>query len=172
MKPGRLGIAALLVSGLLVGEAFSQAAAESLLTHGLSSGAGSTLGKTLGNALGTAANQMGNRLGQQTSPATQRQPVPRAKPTGTAAPRVSTALTAAAPSSSGSLIASIQGGVSPTASRPENCTTGARPATSTSVKSDNAGSPSPEKEPALSSSCALSEDSNSHPAVVNLPPAK
>jgi len=172
MKSGRLAMAALLVSGLLVGKAFSQAAAESVLTHSLSSGAGSALGKTLGNALGNAGNQMGNRLGQQTSVATPRPRVPSATATGSAAPRVSTALTAARPSSSGSLIASIQGGVSPTSSTSANCRATAKPATSTTVKSDTHGSPSTEKEPTLSSRCALSQDSNSHPAVVNLQPAK
>jgi hypothetical protein len=172
MKSGRLAIAALLASGLLAGDAFPQAATETVLTHGLSSGAGSALGKTLGNALGNAASQMGNRLGQQTSLATPRARVPSAKATGTAVPMIPRALTAAAPSSSGSLIASIQGGVSPTASTPANCRAVAKPATSTTAKSDTDGSPSREEKPALSSRCAPSQDSNSHPAVVNLQPAK
>ncbi|HKR84411.1 MAG TPA: hypothetical protein VJS37_09560 [Terriglobales bacterium] len=172
MTSGRLAMAALLASGLLVGEAFPQAATEGVLTHGLSSGAGSALGKTLGNALGNAANQMGNRLGQQTSLPAPRPRVPSAKATGTAGPTVPRAQTAVAPSSSGSLIASIQGGVSPTASTPANCRAVTKPATSTTAKSDTDGSPPAEQEPARSSRCALSQDSNSHPAVVNLQPAK
>jgi hypothetical protein len=166
MKPGVLAVAALLVGGLTVERALSQAATESVMTHGLASGAGSSLGKTLGNALGNAAGQLGNRLGQQTSSAPARQRVSTAKATSsvkaTAGPKSLTA-----PSSSGSLIASIQGGVSPTT----NCTHGPEPTPATPANVDVSGSLPKENPPAPSLSCALPEDSNSHPAVINLPPA-
>ena len=170
MKPGKLAMAALLVSGLLAGQGFSQAAAEGALTHGLASGAGSTLGKTLGNALGNAAGQMGNRLGQQTATVSARQRVPAAKATSTAAPGVVTRATVAPSSSSGSLIASIQGGVSPTGSASLNCTPGVKAATTASAKSDASSNPSQERTAAASNRCAPLQDV-SHPAVVNLRPA-
>src|SRR5215831_11673621 len=136
MKPGLLALAVLLVGGLLVDRAVSQAATESVMTHGLASGAGSSLGKTLGHALGNAAGQMGNRLGQQTSTPPARQRVAAAKTansvTSTAVPTILTA-----PTSSGSLIASIQGGVSPT----NNCRPSPKPATTNPAKGDVSGSP-------------------------------
>src|SRR5690349_21116378 len=106
MRYARFVSSVALMCGLGASQLFAQGAAESVLTHSLSSGAGSTLGKTLGNTIGNAAGQLGGKLGQQTStaPSIQRVPAAKAKATSVAA-----AATTSAPSSSGSLIASIQG---------------------------------------------------------------
>jgi hypothetical protein len=173
MKPGLLALTALLVCGLLVEQALPQAATEAVMTHGLASGAGSSLGKTLGNALGNAATQVGSRLGQQTSTAPTRQRVVPAKTTSSVTPtaRAATPITPAG-SSSASLIASIQGGVSPTGSGSTNkCSPGTKSATATPATGDASGSPSNEKAAAVAGNCALADGDNSHPAVVNLPPA-
>lgn len=174
MKYRRFVAAVVLTCGMGAGELFAQAAAESVLTHGLSSTAGSSLGKTLGNAMGNAASQLGGRLGQQTSvPAVQRIPATRPKtasvPAGTP--------TAATASSSGSMIASIQGGA--TSSTTANCAV-----TPKAVQSDLsqgksahagpvAGTPEPTAPPVAASAsvCQAAQGTDSHPSVVNLPAA-
>ena len=79
MKYSHFVAAVFFVCALGVSHLFAQAAAESVLTHGLSSAAGSSLGKTLGNAMGNAASQLGSKLGQQTAPAVQRVPATKVK---------------------------------------------------------------------------------------------
>lgn len=167
-------VAAALICGLGTGQLFAQAAAESILTHGLSSTAGSSLGKTLGNAMGNAASQLGGRLGQQTSsgPSVQR-PATKVK-TGS----IPAVATTAAPAPSGSLIASIQGGTGMSSSA--NCVAPAKPA---AALQSNA-SPDPatgsgasaqgaiKPAPVPVSNCQPALDANSHPAVVNLPAPK
>src|SRR5690348_8365851 len=91
---------------VLSGFAAGQAAVEGALTHGLSGAASANAGK----ALGQIGNQLAGRLGQQTSntvtPRVIR--VPPGAQKIVKVPRTTT--TNAAPSNSGSLIASIQGG--------------------------------------------------------------
>lgn len=166
MKYSHFVAAVVLVCGLGVVQLFAQAAAESVLTHGLSSAAGSSLGKTLGNAMGNAASQLGGRLGQQTAPSVQRVPATKVK-TGF----VPSAATRPAPSSSGSLIASIQGGA--TSSTSTTCAAGSKPVDSSQSKPSPAPGPSasvPTKPvPAPVNNCQSAKDVDSHPAVVNLP---
>ena len=166
MKPVLLAIAVILVSGILARQAFSQAAAESVLTHGLASGASSSMGKTLGNAIGHAAGTMGNRLGQQTSPSSAQQRIQVVKPKNSPTPASPTAPVAS--TTSGSLIASIQGGSSSTVTSP--CAPAVRPETAAPAKTDTSSGPSAEKPPAASKNCVV-VDANAHPSVVNLPPA-
>ena len=164
--------AAVLICGLGTGQVFAQAAAESVLTHGLSSTAGSSLGKTLGNAMGNAASQLGGRLGQQTSTAPSVQRVPTAKPKTPGVP--ASVVTPATSSAPGSLIASIQGdaAAAPTCAAtrpaqgnpPPTKATGAAP-----VPATPAGAATIPVAPA--SNCQAVKDSDSHPAVVNLPAA-
>lgn len=173
MKSVRFAIAALLLTGLCGGKVFSQASVETVLTHGIGSSAASTLGKTLGNALGNAAGQMGSRLGQQTSivPRRQRLPVPPTAANGSS-PTGGTAVTGVVPTSSGSLITSIQGGAPPVDSRSVGCSGGGNAPSAISSPGDAPGKPSAEKMPPPASACVLAQELGSHPAVVNLPPAK
>lgn len=162
-----------LVCGLGASQAFAQAAAESVLTHGLSSAAGSSLGKTLGNAMGNAASQLGGKLGQQTSTVPSVQRVPAAKKTA-GAPVSATPMAA---SSSGSLIASIQGGAAST----PTCAVTRKTAEASSLPGKGAtaapASATPQEVPAKSaalvqaSNCRAVQDADSHPGVVNLPAA-
>jgi hypothetical protein len=142
------------------GNAFAQAAAEAALTHGLSSAAGSSLGKAMGNATG----QLAGKLGQQTSNAVSRQrpSTKLVRPTAVKA----AATTTSEPPTSGSLILSVQG----TASQPTNCAPAQQKAETAPPKSD---APVTESHPAVVS-CApsISQDADSHPAVLNLPAAK
>src|SRR5437899_8395553 len=95
--------------------AFAQAVAESVLTHGLSSAAGTSAGTALGRATNQAAGQLAGRLGQQTSSAAPRQVITTIRPGIQKQTKVLHPTTAAAQpanggsSSSGSMIASIQG---------------------------------------------------------------
>ncbi len=174
MRYGRFVAAVVLVCGLGAYQLFAQAAAESVLTHGLASGAGSSLGKTLGSAIGNAASQLGGRLGQQTStvPAVQRVPTTRVKPGF-----VPAAATTASTSSAGSLIASIQGGA--TSSPAQNCavTPSTAPANSSQTKVVPAGAPVADtkataaRPAAPATNCQPAQDADAHPAVVNLPAA-
>lgn len=173
MKFGRFVAAVFLVCGLGASQLFAQAAAESVLTHGLSSTAGSSLGKTLGNAIGNAAGQLGARLGQQTSTAVQHVPTAKAKARGVPVP----ATTPATAFSSGSLIASIQGGATSTPSCAASTKTAE--ANSSPTKATTA-TPAPATPAPLAttpaavapaSNCQAAPDSESHPAVVNLPAA-
>ena len=165
--------ALVLVCGVSAGQLFAQAAAESVLTHGLSSTAGSSLGKTLGNAMGNAASQLGSKLGQQTAPSVQRIPAVKAKTTSIPA----SAMTPAP--SSGSLIASIQGGATPATSASSNCTapkpaeTNGAPSKSTSATASAPSTAVVATSPAPSSvtNCQTTPDADRHPAVVNLPAA-
>ena len=175
MRYGRFMAAVVLVCGLDAYQSFAQAAAESVLTHGLASGAGSSLGKTLGSAIGNAASQLGGRLGQQTStvPAVQRVPTTRVKPGSVP----SAATTPTSTSSAGSLIASIQGGA--TFSPAANCamTPSTVPANSSQSKVVPAAGPlagtkaSAAKPAAPANNCQPAQDAEAHPAVVNLPAA-
>ena len=164
--------AAVLICGLGTGQLFAQAAAESVLTHGLSSTAGSSLGKTLGNAMGNAASQLGGRLGQQTSTAPSVQRVPTAKPKNPGVP--ASVVTPATSSAPGSLIASIQGGVAAT---PSCSASKAAEANLSPAKASGAASaPATPAEAATTpvapaSNCPAVKDSDSYPAVVNLPAA-
>ena len=169
MKSCRFAFVAILLVAGCAGELFAQAAAEAVLTHGASSAAGSSIGKTLGNALGNAANQLGGRLGQQTAIAPKVQRIPASKQK--AATAVSVPTNTAAVPSSGSLIASIEGAAPPSSLTTTNCSVAAKPAESNT-------SPSTAPPPAVVSpvtspakNCPAAPDSNSHPAVVNLPAA-
>jgi hypothetical protein len=176
MKTSRFVAALALVCGLGASQLFAQGAAESVLTHSLSSGAGSTLGKTLGNAVGNAAGQLGGKLGQQTSTAPSVQRVPAAKAKATS---VAPAATTSAPSSSGSLIASIQGeatsplagcAVAPNATQADS--SHSKP---TSAAAQVAGTPVPvtvAPAPVPVTNCRTAPGTDSHPAVVNLPAPK
>ncbi len=169
--------AGVMFCGLSAGQLFAQAAAESVLTHGLSSAAGSSLGKTLGNAMGNAASQLGGKLGRQTStlPSVQRVPASKAK-----AATLPVSTTSAAPPSSGSLIASIQGGATSTPVL-ANCAI-AKTAGPNASQSGSVAVPAPSKvgsaaattvpvTTAGANNCAAMQDGDSHPAVVNLPAA-
>ena len=160
MSTVRLAAAVLVMLVFLAGEAFAQAAAESVLTHGLSSGAASSLGKTLGSALGNAAGRVGGKLGQQT-PSPSRPPAPAGKLNRTAAAQVPPASNTDS-SVSGPFIVSIQG-----ESAQSTCASTAKPA------EDNSAKPvTPAINPATSSdTCktAQTQDAQNHPAVVNLP---
>lgn len=177
MKYFRFVSAVFLVCGLGMAQVFAQAAAESVLTHGLSSTAGSSLGKTLGSAMGNAASQLGGRVGQQTStgPSLRRVPATRAR----TAPLPGVATTPGAAPSSGSLIASIQGGT--TSAPAANCAAPPNPAQVDSSQHKPAPTaaaapgtsappvPSPVAGPA--SHCRAVQGADEHPAVVNLPAA-
>ena len=156
--------AVILMCGLSACQLFAQAAAESVLTHGLSSTAGSSLGKTLGNAIGNAASQLGGRLGQQTATVPKVQRVPAAK-TKTASVLATTAGETA--SSSGSLIASIQGGA--TSSPATNCAATPKPAQADTSQSKAPAAGTPAAVP--TTTCQAAQDADSHPSVLNLPAA-
>jgi hypothetical protein len=143
------------------GSAFSQAAAEAALTHGLSSAAGSSLGKAMGNATG----QLAGKLGQQTSNAVSRQR-PSTMKLGSAAAVKTAAPTTSEPPTSGSLILSVQGA----ASQPANCAPAQQKTEASLPKSEV---PVTGSHPAVAN-CApsISQDADSHPAVLNLPAAK
>lgn len=173
MKHHGFVAAAVLICGLGTGRMFAQAAAESVLTHGLSSTAGSSLGKTLGNAIGNAASQLGGKLGQQTVPSVQRVPAAKAKTTS-----IPATATTPAPSS-GSLITSIQGGVTSATAESSNCAA-PKPAETNAAqsKSTSATAPAPSAAvaatsptPAPVNNCRSAQDTDNHPAVVNLPAA-
>ena len=160
----RLTVSLLVFSCLILtfdGNAFAQAAAEAALTHGLSSAAGSSLGKAMGNATG----QLAGKLGQQTSNAVSRQR-PSAMKFGSAAAVKTAATTSSEPPTSGSMILSVQGA----ASKPTNCATAQQKTETAPAKSEV---PVTEPRPTIAS-CApsISQDADSHPAVLNLPPAK
>jgi hypothetical protein len=143
------------------GNVAAQAAAESALTHALSSSAGNTLGKAMGNATG----QLAGKLGQQTSNAVSR-PRPSTTKLGSSAVVKPATTSTATPSPSGSLIASIQGSASPVT----NCAPAKQTADANPTKTDPAAA---ESHP-VTANCApsSSQDSETHPAVLNLPPAK
>lgn len=164
--------AGVMFCGLSAGQLLAQAAAESVLTHGLSSAAGSNVGKTLGNAMGNAASQLGGRLGQQTStvPSVQRVSAVKVKTAGVPV----SATTPATTSAPGSLIASIQGGAAATptcaASKTAQADSSATKAAGAApVPATPAGVATTPVAPA--STCPAMKDSDSHPAVVNLPAA-
>ena len=90
--------------------ASGQAAVEGALTHALSGGVGATAGK----ALGQVGNQMAGRLGQQTSNAVTPR-VTTLRPGVQKGAKAAVAATQSPAASTGSLIASIQGGETPTA---------------------------------------------------------
>lgn len=174
MKYG-FAVAVILVCGLGASQMFAQAAAESVLTHGLSSTAGSSLGKTLGNAMGNAASQLGGRLGQQTATAPSVQRVPAAKAKTAGVPVSATPL--ATTSASGSLIASIQGG---TASTPTCAATSKTAEANSSLTKAPSAAPTPAMPQAVAtasasvipaSNCPALKETDSHPAVLNLPAA-
>lgn len=176
MKYARFASFVVLMCGLGASQLFAQAAAESVLTHGLSSTAGSSLGKTLGNAMGNAAGQLGGRLGQQTSPvpSVQHFPAGKAKP-----PSVASAATTSASPPSGSLIASIQGeATSPLAGcgvAPKTAQADSSQSKPTSAAAQVAGTPAPvaiAPAPAPVSNCRTAQGTDSHPGVVNLPAPK
>ena len=168
MKSCRFTFVAVLLVAVCAGELFAQAAAEAVLTHGASSAAGSSLGKTLGNALGNAASQLGGRLGQQTSTAPKVQRIPANKQK--AAMAVSASTNPAVAPSSGSLIASIEGAAPASSVATANCAA-AKPEDSNSSQSTSL--PTAKLPPATSpaKSCPAAQESDSHPAVVNLPAA-
>jgi hypothetical protein len=173
MTHARFLAATLLICGLGASQLFAQAAAESVLTHGLSSTAGSGLGKTLGNAVGNAASQLGGRLGQQTSTAVQYVPAAKVKTAGVPVP----ATTPATASSSGSLIASIQGGATSTptcaatSKTAEANSSPAKATTATPVPATPAQPATTLASVSPASNCEAAQDPESHPAVVNLPAA-
>jgi len=143
------------------GKAAAQAAAESALTHALSSSAGSSLGKAMGNATG----QLAGKLGQQTSNAVSRPRLSTPKLGSSAVVKPATTSTAA-PSPSGSLIASIQGSSSPIT----NCAP-SKPAAGGALPKTDA--PATESHPAPENCAPASpQDSETHPAVLNLPAAQ
>ena len=143
------------------GNAAAQAAAESALTHALSSSAGSSLGKAMGNATG----QLAGKLGQQTSNAVSRPRLSTPKLGSSAVVKPATTSTAA-PSPSGSLIASIQGSASPVT----NCAPTKQTADANPTKTDATAA---ESHPAPANCApASSQDTETHPAVLNLPAAK
>jgi hypothetical protein len=143
------------------GNAFAQATAEAALTHGLSSAAGSSLGKAMGNATG----QLAGKLGQQTSSAVSRQRPSTAK-LGSAAAVKPAPTTTSEPPASGSLILSVQGA----ASQPANCAPAQQKTETAPPKSD---APVTELHPAVANCVSpISQDADSHPAVLNLPAAK
>jgi len=112
----------------LINTALGQAAVEGALTHALSGGVGATAGK----ALGQVGNQLAGRLGQQTSNAVSpRMTTVRPGPQkGIKAPAVASQPPT---TSTGSLIASIQGGETPNARTcaPQNSEKKASPETTT-----------------------------------------
>ena len=154
----------ILMCGLSAGQLFAQAAAESVLTHGLSSTAGSSVGKTLGNAIGNAAGQLGGRLGQQASAVPRVKVLPAARAKTASVPAGTT--TAETASSSGSLIASIQGGA--TSSPAANCAVAPKPPQADTSKSKAPAAGAPGAAPVAT---CQAQDADSHPAVVNLPAA-
>jgi hypothetical protein len=143
-------------------EGFSQAAAESVLTHSLGSGAASSLGKTLGKSVGSAAGNLGKNLGRQTTST-----IPRRTPVYTStgpAPRSNAASIEPLKPSNGSLIASIQGGEI----QPEKCPAGkaSEPGSSETTAANAPVTP-------VAGSCSAAEANvESHPAVVTLPAAR
>ena len=146
----------------LATSAAAQAAAESALTHALSSSTGSAVGKALGNATG----QLAGKLGQQTSNAVSPKKVSSIKLGSSAVAKVPVTPNAA-PSASGSLIASVQGAGLPTSTcTPAKPADGNPPKTNVGVQEPSAAAGTP------NCTSSSSQDADSHPAVLNLPAAK
>jgi hypothetical protein len=146
-------------SASLAGSGFAQAAAEAVITHGVASTAGTSLGTSLGRATG----QLGEKLGQQTSSAIGRRPVTSG---GTRSGNPTKLPAAPAGSSRGSLVASIQGAEEEDSA----CREGSRAAVATTQAMKASSSTS---QPSRSK-CKTPEpvSSDTHPAVINLAPAK
>lgn len=164
---GSLAVA-VCVGALSVG-AFAQAAAEAALTHGISSSAGSSIG----TALGKATSGLAGRVGQQVSNAAPRQVITAVKP----GPQGNTVQgneksTSAAPgttasTSSGSLIASIEGAAPGTSACP------AEPkAADGSISAAPASNPGNKAVPAKNCIAKPSDKAVTHPSEITLPPPK
>jgi hypothetical protein len=144
--------------------AFSQAAAEAILTHSMSTATGTKVG----TALGRATNQLAGRVAQQTSNATSRPAIHTTKPIPqkqTRAPR-SVAATPEQPGR-GSLIASIQGAApQPTAVKCAPAAPAAEP------KNAQANSVAGQSNCAANKAVTTSHDENAYQSVITLPAAK
>lgn len=150
-----LAVVALLMSFTAAG--FAQAAVEGALTHGIASGAGSSLGTALGRATG----QLAGRVGQQTS-AVGSQKIINVKPGAPGAKAAKAGMMPTQGASTGSMIASIEGG--------EN----QQPSCSTAVKAE--AKPTDAKGPVSGASqtqnCVNTQAADAHPAVITLPAPK
>lgn len=135
---------------------FGQAGVEGALTHALSSAAGSTAGSTMG----AVANQLAGRVGQRVSSAASIHQVPATKKV----PRKATPAPAApaAGPSSGSLIASIQGGHVTETSCPS----------SGNITQNHAEEPGKPNVNRNGCSVTTSKGTDDHPSVINLPATK
>jgi hypothetical protein len=151
----------LISSASFAGTAFAQAAAEAVITHGATSG----VGTGIGSALGRATSQLGERIGQQTPSVISRPATSRGLRSGNQTKLPSLARPNG--SSQGSLVASIQGLEQPQNSCREASGVAASP--TQSVKADASASEAP------GAKCKTQEPSSldtTHPAVINLGPAK
>ena len=155
--------------------AFAQAVAESVLTHGLSSAAGTSAGTALARATNQAAGQLSGRLGQQTSSAAPRQVITTTRPGLQRKTKIHAATAAAQPangesSSSGSMIASIQGAAPQ--GTPAACGSAVQGTTIQSVGAKSTQAVFGQQQ----SNCAAKEsgiqDANAYQSVITLPAAK
>lgn len=148
-----VGIVAVMASSVTL---FGQAAAEGALTHALSSAAGSSAGSIMNRA----ANQLAGRVGQRVSGAASTHQFSTMKNVPRTATPPRQAGAAASPSS-GSLIASIQGGeATNTSCVPSGNTTPTTPA----EKPEN-----PNVKVRSGCSVPAGNGTEDHPSVINLP---
>jgi len=163
MRKAILAILALICVGSAP-SAFSQAAAEAILTHSMSTATETKVG----TALGRATNQLAGRIAQQTSNATTRAAIHTTKPIPqkqTRAPR-SVVATPEQPGS-GSLIASIQG------AEPQPTEVKCAPAaTPSEPKNAQANSAAGKSNCSANKTAPTVHDEKAYQSVITLPAAK